>query len=98
MATAAALCFETCQRVVDVFGFEDPDGGVVHGFYWPDYRPGEQINVVQSKTGKSIALPLVDGQLCEVVQLYPELEAQKARQNMCQKRAAALLLGTRRKI
>lgn len=79
MATAAAICFETCQRVFDVFGFEDPDGRVVRGFYWPDYRPGEEISVVQSKTGKTIRLPLVDGEGEDEVQLYPELEAELAR-------------------
>ncbi len=79
MATAAALCFECCQRVTDAFGFEDPDGLITRGFYWADYQPGEQITVVQSKTGKLITLPLsaeIDG---EKVWLYPELEEELAR-------------------
>lgn len=79
MATAAALCFETCQRVFDVFGFADPDGRVVRGFFWADYRPGELITVVQSKTGKRITLPLVDGEGDDAVLLYPELEEELAR-------------------
>lgn len=79
MATAAALCFETCQRVTDAFGFEDPDGKVIRGFFWDDYKPGEQITVVQSKTNKRITLPLVDGTGQDAVQLYPELEAELAR-------------------
>jgi len=78
MATAAALCFETVQRVFDVFGFEDPDGRVVRGFYWDDYRPGEQIKVVQSKTNKTIILPLVDEQGGDRDELYPELEEELA--------------------
>jgi len=79
MATAAALCFECCQRVTDAFGFEDPDARITRGFFWDDYKPGEQITVVQSKTGKLITLPLsavVDG---ETVPLYPELEEELAR-------------------
>jgi len=32
MATAAALCFEACQRVTDAFGFDDPNKKVVRGF------------------------------------------------------------------
>lgn len=79
MAAAAALCFETCQRVFDVFGFADPDQRVVRGFFWEDYRPGEQIKVVQSKTGKTIVLPLVDGEGEDAVALYPELEDELAR-------------------
>jgi hypothetical protein len=78
MAVAAALCFEGCQRVWDVFGFEDPDGRKVRGIFWDDYVPGERISLVQSKTGKLITLPLtmrIDG---EDVQLYPELEAELA--------------------
>lgn len=83
MATAAALCFECCQRVTDAFGFEDPDGLITRGFYWTDYQPAEQITVVQSKTGKLITLPLsadVDGENGrEKVLLYPELEEELAR-------------------
>ena len=79
MATAAALSFECCQRVFDTFGFEDPDQRVVRGFYWEDYQPGVQIKVVQSKTGKTITLPLVDGEGEDAVQLYPELEEELAR-------------------
>lgn len=79
MATAAALCFETCQRVFDVFGIEDPDGRVVRGFWWHDYEPGGWIRVVQSKTGKDITLPLVDGEGDDAVSLYPELEEELAR-------------------
>ncbi|MBB4837256.1 hypothetical protein HNP52_000307 [Sphingomonas kyeonggiensis] len=79
MATAAALCFETCQRVFDVFGIADPDGRVVRGFWWADYKPGVSIRVVQSKTGKSIMLPLVDGEGDDAVPLYPELEEELAR-------------------
>jgi hypothetical protein len=79
MATAAALCFECCQRVTDAFGFEDPDGLITRGFYWDDYVPGVRISVVQSKTGKLITLPLVDGEGEDAVQLYPELEAELAR-------------------
>jgi integrase len=79
MATAAAICFEGCQRVYDAFGFEDPDGDVVRGVFWHDYQPGVQIALTQSKTGKLIQLPLtvdVDG---ERVPLYPELEEELAR-------------------
>ncbi|WP_380925402.1 hypothetical protein [Sphingomonas leidyi] len=79
MATAAALCFETCQRVFDVFGIADPDGRVVRGFFWDDYQPGERITVVQSKTGKTIVLPLVDGEGEDAIALYPELEEELAR-------------------
>jgi hypothetical protein len=79
MATAAALCFEGCQRVWDVFGFDDPDGRVTRGFFWEDYVPTVTIKLVQSKTGKVITLPLsaeIDG---EKVQLYPDLEEELAR-------------------
>lgn len=79
MATAAALCFECCQRVTDAFGFEDPDGLITRGFYWDDYVPGVRISVVQSKTGKLITLPLVDGEGEDAVPLYPELEEELAR-------------------
>lgn len=74
MATAAALCFEGCQRVWDAFGYPDPDGRKVRGFVCGDYRPGVSIRLKQSKTGNYVNLPLtidVDG---EKVALYPELE------------------------
>ncbi len=79
MATAAALCFECCQRVWDVFGFDDPDGRVVRGFFWDDYIPGVSITVVQSKTGKLITLPLSATVEGEAVPLYPDLEEELAR-------------------
>jgi hypothetical protein len=80
MTTTEALCFETCQRVTDVFGFEDPDKKVVRGFYWDDYRPGEQIAVIQSKTGsRSRSRWSTAGGGAETVELYPELEAELAR-------------------
>jgi len=62
-----------------VFGFGDPDKKVVRGFYWEDYQPGEQVAVIQSRTGKAITLPLVDGKGADAVELYPELEAELAR-------------------
>lgn len=78
MATAAAICFEGCQRVYDAFGFEDPDG-VVRGVFWDDYQPGVQISLTQSKTGKLIQLPLTVEVEREKVLLYPELEEELAR-------------------
>lgn len=84
MATAAALCFECCQRVWDAFGFEDPDGKEHRGIEWAGYRPGEEISLVQSKTGNPVTLPLSitvtgeDGKP-ETVSLYPELEEELAR-------------------
>lgn len=84
MATAAALCFECCQRVWDVFGFEDPDGQEHRGIAWSGYWPGEVIRLVQSKTGNSVTLPLSivvsdeDGKP-EPVSLYPELEEELGR-------------------
>lgn len=78
MATAAAICFEGCQRVYDAFGFEDPDG-IVRGVFWDDYQPGEQIALVQSKTRKLIQLPLTVDVGGEKVPLYPELEEELAR-------------------
>lgn len=83
MATAAALAFEGCQRVWDVFGFDDPDGREHRGIPWAGYRPGEEIVLVQGKTGNDVALPLFieirgpDGK--ERVALYPELEEELAR-------------------
>lgn len=83
MATAAALAFECCQRTWDVFGFEDPDGKKVRGIAFDGYRPGEEITLVQSKTGNPVTLPLFteapgeDGRL-ERVPLYPELEDELA--------------------
>lgn len=78
MAVAAALCFEGCQRVWDVFGFKDPDGRVSRGIFWDDYVPGERISLIQSKTGKLITLMLTMEVGGEVVQLYPELEDELA--------------------
>jgi len=74
MATAAALSFELCQRVWDVFGFEDPDGIKKRGFVWSDYRPGVSISYSQSKTGKAMEIPLseiIDG---ETIRLFETLE------------------------
>jgi hypothetical protein len=78
MAAAAALCFEGCQRVWDVFGFEDPDKRKVRGIFWSDYKPGEKISLIQSKTGKVITLPLTETFDGEVTRLYPELEDELA--------------------
>lgn len=74
MATAAALSFELCQRVWDVFGFVDPDGIKACGFFWADYKPGKSINYVQSKTGKVMAIPLIETVDGEKVRLFPVLE------------------------
>lgn len=73
MAVAAALGFDLCQRVWDVFGFVDPDGVKARGFCWSDYRPGDSIRFTQSKTGKAMEIPLhdvIDGQ---GVSLFPAL-------------------------
>lgn len=79
MAVAAALCFECCQRVWDAFGFVDPDTKIAsRGILWSGYRPGEQISLVQSKTGNPVNIPLVDHIDGEDVALYPELEAEIA--------------------
>lgn len=79
MATAAAICFEACQRVYDAFGFEDPDGRVTRGVTWGGYVPAERIGLIQSKTGNVVDIPLVDGTGDDRVELYPELEAELAR-------------------
>jgi hypothetical protein len=83
MATAAALCFEGCQRVWDAFGFVDPDGRDTRGIMWEGYRPGEYLELVQSKTGNYVQIPLVDIIMIdgkpERVPLYPELEEELAR-------------------
>lgn len=85
MATAAALAFECCQRVWDVFGLKDPESGQeTPGLLWENYRPGETIRLVQSKTGNLVSLELatimnVEG-APEIVRLYPELEEELGRQ------------------
>lgn len=79
MATAAALSFELCQRVWEVFGFIDPDGVKKRGFIWKDYKEGVAIAYSQSKTGKPMSVPLsemIDG---ERVLLFPTLEEELAR-------------------
>ena len=79
MATAAALSFELCQRVWDVFGFEDEDGVKKRGFVWADYIEGVSIAYSQSKTGKPMDIPLsemIDG---ELIRLFPVLEDELAR-------------------
>jgi hypothetical protein len=78
MATAAALCFEGCQRVTDAFGFRDPDG-LERGIRWSGYRPGVELKLIQSKTGNLVEIPLADTIAGEVVELYPELEQELAR-------------------
>ena len=79
MATAAALAFECCQRVWDVFGFEDSEGVEHRGIAWSGYAPGDQISLVQSKTGNAVVLPLMIDVAGEGVHLYPDLEAELAR-------------------
>lgn len=79
MATAAALSFEFCQRVWDVFGFVDPEGRKRRGFVWSDYLPGQSFSFVQSKTGASVILPLYDTVEGERVALYPDLEEELRR-------------------
>jgi site-specific recombinase XerC len=79
MATAAALAFECCQRVWDVFGFEDADGVEHRGIAWAGYQPGEQISLIQSKTGNAVVLPLMIDVAGEGVHLYPDLEAELRR-------------------
>ncbi|MCI1143091.1 hypothetical protein MOP88_13605 [Sphingomonas sp. WKB10] len=79
MATAAALTFECCQRVWDVFGFEDAEGVEHRGIAWSGYAPGDQISLVRSKTGNVVVLPLMIDVAGEGVHLYPDLEAELAR-------------------
>lgn len=74
MAAAAAILFEGYSRVYDAFGFEDPDG-YVRGMRWGGYRPGESIELIQSKTDNVVDISIVDRLESEVVVLYPELEA-----------------------
>lgn len=80
MATAAALCFEGCQRVSQVFGFwgdDEKDGkgkSTTAGMQWSIYKPDISIALTQRKTGNPVWLELtidVDG---EDVALYPDLE------------------------
>lgn len=78
MAAGAALCFELCQRVWDVFGFVDEDGVKRRGFVWPDYAPGKQIVLTQSKTNKRIPLPLSATIEGEQVALFPTLDDELA--------------------
>lgn len=84
MATAAALCFEGCQRVSDAFGYVDPDAPDRAAIVWEGYQPGVEITLVQSKTGNPVTLPLFEevpgeGGGVERVPLYPELEEELAR-------------------
>ncbi len=79
MATAAALCFEGCQRVYDAFGFVDPDKRVTRGIRWDGYAPGVSLVLIQSKTGNPVDLPLADRIGKEAVALYPELEEELGR-------------------
>lgn len=76
MATAAAIGFELCQRVWDVFGFVDDDGKKARGFVWTDYKPGRTIAFTQSKTGKKMLVPLIEDIGGDVIDLFPELEAE----------------------
>ena len=81
MATAAALGFECCQRVWDVFCLRDPETGEESpGLLWEGYFPGEAISLIQSKTRNYVRIELstimsIEGQP-EIVMLYPELEAE----------------------
>jgi hypothetical protein len=92
MATAASLCFECCQRVSDAFGYVDPDEPDRAAIVWEGYRPGEQIGLIQAKTGNLVTLPLhievaADGGGVERVPLYPELEEELARSRAVAKAA-----------
>lgn len=83
MATAAALCFECCQRVSDAFGYVDPDEPDRAAIVWEGYKAGEKIGLIQAKTGNIVTLPLyievpADGGGVERVALYPELEEELA--------------------
>jgi hypothetical protein len=80
MAAAAAICFEGCQRVSQVFGLwpdeeKEREGKVPPaGLQWSVYKPGIAIALNQRKTGNPVWLELtieVDG---ETVELYPDLE------------------------
>lgn len=73
MATAAALSFELCQRVWDVFGFVDPDGRKQRGLVWTNYKPSESFVFQQSKTKTPMFLPMYDSVEGERVPLYPDL-------------------------
>ncbi|MDB5725740.1 MAG: hypothetical protein JWQ16_2494 [Novosphingobium sp.] len=79
MATAAALAFECCQRVWDVFGFVDDDKRIDRGIKWAGYREGVSLTLSQSKTANFVSLPLVERIGGEDVSLYPELEEELAR-------------------
>jgi hypothetical protein len=84
MATAAALCFECCQRVSDAFGYVDPDQPDRAAIVWEGYRAGEEVTLIQAKTGNPVTLPLFieaagDDGAAERVPLYPELEEELAR-------------------
>jgi hypothetical protein len=75
MATAAALTFELCPRVWDVFGFVDGDGDKRRGLVWGDYQPGESFTIRQSKKhGKKVVIPLYEVVDRKKIYLYPELE------------------------
>lgn len=79
MATAAAICFEACQRVSDAFGYPDPDRPEATGVRWGGYQAGKAIALIQSKTGNVVDIPLVARIDGDDVVLYPELEAEIGR-------------------
>ena len=101
MATAAALAFECCQRVWDVFGFEDPEGVEHRGIEWAGYEAGKQIALAQSKTGNAVILPLSivapgeDGTPGSIG-LYPELEEELARSRAVRPEAAGIIVAEER--
>jgi hypothetical protein len=80
MAAAAALCFEACQRVSQVFGFWPDEEAVKEGrdppagLQWSVYKPGAAMALIQRKTGNPVWLDLAIEVEGEAVQLYPDLE------------------------
>lgn len=82
MAAAAALCFEACQRVSQVFGLWPDEAAIEEGtappagLQWSVYKPGVALALVQRKTGNPVWLDLTIEVEGETVQLYPDLEAE----------------------
>jgi site-specific recombinase XerC len=48
------------------------------GIEWDGYKPGDWIELVQSKTGNPVVLPLTIATAGETVRLYPDLEDELA--------------------
>lgn len=82
-----------CRRVWAVFGFENATGAWYRAIARAGAQLGEQIALIQSKTGNPVVRPISDHAMLNVMGIRSEPIADKAREVAVARRTHIIQLG-----